>query len=77
MNCFQNVFGVYEIQKQRFRNGKERTGRARIRTDEILSVIAAFKKRFLAVFPENSNLRGFPKGEASEVSDSYLVGAIV
>lgn len=29
--------------------------------EEIRSVMAAFRKRFLAVLPENSNLRGWPR----------------
>lgn len=45
--------------------------------EEIRSVMAAFKKRFFAVLPENSNSRGLPKAEAFAGSDSYLVGAIV
>ena len=39
--------------------------------------MAAFKKRFLAILPENSNLRGFPNEEASELSDWYLSRAVV
>jgi hypothetical protein len=45
--------------------------------DESLSVKAAFKKRLLAVRPENSKWSGFPRGEASEMSDSYLTGAML
>ena len=45
--------------------------------DERRSVIAAFKNLFLAILPENSNLRGLPNVEVSEESDWYLVGAIL
>src|SRR5882757_9434896 len=45
--------------------------------DEIRSVIAAFKNRFLAVLPENWNLSGLPRGEASSLAEWYRSGAIV
>jgi hypothetical protein len=44
--------------------------------DERRSVIAAFENLFLAVLPENSNLRGLLKAEVLEESDWYLVGTI-
>lgn len=39
--------------------------------EDSCSVIAAFRKWFLAVRPENSNFRGLPRGEESVVEDSY------
>jgi hypothetical protein len=44
--------------------------------DERRSAIAAFKNLFFAVLPENSNLGGLLKAEASEDSGWCLVGAI-